>query len=275
MNNKNWEVLYHYTSLESFLRIISQGYIALNDVIKSNDPAEGKYSIEILEKAYKELYREEKINQDQFDKIRGAFFDFREEEYCFGRLKHVVLSLSVCEPEFPLALWRSYGDNGCGCAIGISKEKLKEIGEKEGFTFGKMNYYKECELIDKYKRFWLSHVDDEDSKLKNEILKEYKDGYFIKRRENNYENEWRLIYTGLDLDDFLLMPENVPESIDAYARRDDIVLFYKLSIKEPDTIIDNVYIGPNCKVTDNEMRLLLMKKDIGHISVSHDDTVMR
>ena len=36
----DWQVLYHYTSLKSFERIIKSGYISLNDIIKSNDPAE-------------------------------------------------------------------------------------------------------------------------------------------------------------------------------------------------------------------------------------------
>ena len=35
------DLLYHFTSLEGFERIIKNGYLAMTDIIKSNDPAEG------------------------------------------------------------------------------------------------------------------------------------------------------------------------------------------------------------------------------------------
>lgn len=47
-----WQVLYHYTSLKSFERIVKNGYISLNDIIKSNDPAEGFFAFAALKEAY-------------------------------------------------------------------------------------------------------------------------------------------------------------------------------------------------------------------------------
>ena len=271
---KKGEVLFHYTSLESFFRIVTTGFIALNDVLKSNDPAEGTYSIKMLEKAYIELYNEQCIDRQQYEKFHRAFFDFNMDEQCFDRLQHVVLSLSVCEPNLPLALWRAYGDNGRGAAIGISKKKLEEIGNKEGFAFEQIKYRSKEQLLKEYKEFWLAHKDDEEEELISEIDKQYINGYFIKREENSYECEWRLVYTGVDLRSYSVFEQEVPENIDAYPKQDDMVLYYKLAINK-EKIIDTICMGPQCKITDNEMRLLMDKYHLGSRSVCRDDTVMR
>lgn len=211
MSEEKWQVLYHYTSLNGFQRILETGSLALADIIKSNDPAEGMYSLQMLQKAYQELYRDEEIDNDTYHRFHSVYFEFSETEKAFGRLQQAILSVSLCEPELPLALWRTYGDNGRGISLGISKEKLKEIGEREDFSFRAIEYLPEKEMITKYKAFWKSHIQSQEDELKNAIEKQYLEGYFIKRPENAYEREWRLVYKGLNFGDYLLVPPRSPE----------------------------------------------------------------
>ena len=240
-NETDWEVLYHYTSLPGFFRILSSGVIALCDITKSNDPAEGVYSLQMMKKAYSELERREEIDDNTYRRFHKSFFLFSEMESTFGRLQQTALSLSVCEPELPLALWRAYGDNGCGIALGISKQKMQEIGKREGFGFKAVQYYSEKEMLEKYCEFWKNHINDNEEALKDALSEQYFNGYFIKRKENAFEREWRLIYSGLRLDDYCILSPQVPENMNAYVRRDDLVIYYELSLKE-EHILDTVVL---------------------------------
>lgn len=79
-DSTDWEVLFHYTSLMNFERIIRNGYIALCDIIKSNDPAEGYFAFDALKHAYRELYQEEVIDRNTYDKLHRVYIDFSEGE---------------------------------------------------------------------------------------------------------------------------------------------------------------------------------------------------
>lgn len=53
-----------------------------------------------------------------------------------------------------------------------------------------------------------------------------------------------------------------------------MVAFYKMPI-QPDQLIEHIYIGPQCKVTCNEMKLFLSKYKVKYGSVQGDGIVMR
>lgn len=270
----DWQVLYRYTSLKSFERIIKSGYISLNDIIKSNDPAEGFFAFDALKEAYKSLYRDDKIDRRTYDKLHRSYFDFSEGETAFGRFQHTILSISFCEPEFPLALWRCYGDNGKGICFSISKKRLTELGEKDNFRFAKIEYLTQNKLLDRAKEFWLVNSRKSETELHKELENFYINGYFIKRKENEYEREWRLAYTGINLNEYFLIPCSVSNEVDMFMRDDDMVAFYKIPI-QPEQLIEHVYIGPQCKITPNEMKLFLSKYKVEHNGVLSDGIVMR
>lgn len=270
----DWQVLYHYTSLKGFERIIKSGYISLNDIIKSNDPAEGFFAFDTLKEAYISLHKDNKIDERTYDRLHRACFDFAESETAFGRFQHAILSISFCEPEFPLALWRCYGDNGRGICFSISKKRLAELGEKNNFKFAKIEYLTQDEMFDRAKEFWHENFGKPEEELHKKLEDFYINGYFIKRKENAYEKEWRLAYTGIDLKEHCLVPHSVPNEVDAFMRDDDMVTFYKMPI-QPDQLIEHVYIGPQCKITQNELKLFLSKYNIKHNGVLSDTIVMR
>ena len=274
MNPQEPAVLFHFTSLNSFQRIISTGMITLADIIKSNDPAEGVYSLKMMKEAFIKLRRNEEIDDTQYRRIYSILYDFHEEETAFERLQQVVLSISFCCSQYPLALWKSYGDNGRGIAIGIARKTLEQLGQEDDFEFKQVSYYTEEEMLSYYKCFWKEHLNDQVEELRLALRKEYMDGYFIKHQENAYEEEWRLVYTGVNLVDYSILGPKVPEALDAYLKSDDIVLFYKIPISKK-RIIEYVLIGPQCKITTNEMNWYLTKNHIDSCNVFKDKTVMR
>ncbi len=270
----DWQALYHYTSLKGFERIVKNGYIAMNDIIKSNDPAEGFFAFDALRNAYSSLYRDEEIDRETYHKLHNIFFVFSENETAFDRFQQTVLSISFCEPELPLALWRSYGDNGKGICFCISKERLIEIGKQQGFSFRQIEYLTEKEMEVRARKFWKENKEKSEEDLTALLKDFFINGYFIKRAENSFEKEWRLAYIGLNLESYSILTQTVPDEIDAFMRDDDIVIYYKLRINA-EQLIEYIYLGPQCKIRMNEMKLFLFKNKISHNGVLNDGTVMR
>lgn len=270
----DWQALYHYTSLKSFERIIKSGYISLNDIIKSNDHAEGFFAFDALKEAYKLLYRNDRIDKRTYEKLHKVCFDFSGSKTAFGRFQHAILSISFCEPELPLALWRCYGDNGKGICFSISKKRLTELGEKDNFRFARIEYLTQNEMLDRAKEFWLVNSQKSEDELHKELENFYINGYFIKRKENEYEREWRLAYTGINLNEYCLIPCSVSDEVDMFMRDDDMVDFYKIPIRH-EQLIEHVCIGPQCRITHNEMKMFLSKYKVECCGVTSDDIVMR
>lgn len=276
MERNKWDQIYHFTSLKNLERIARTGYIALTDVIKSNDPAEGIYVLETLKQSYQKLWRDGEITEKQYLRLHQLFFDFVENEKTGGRLQQMVLSLSFCEPDFPLALWRAYGDQGRGAAIGIAKEKLEQLGQKRGFRFQQVQYYDEKELVRQQQEFWRIHLGDTNEALQAALREQYICGYFMKREENSYEKEWRLIYTGFSLEKYMIprLEPEVPSELDAYAKGDDLVFYYKLPVNQ-ERLIECILLGPQCKVKACEMLAFLKKHHIQNMGISYAAEIMR
>ena len=231
--------------------------------------------LETLKQSYQKLWRDGEITEKQYLRFHQLFFDFVENEKTGRRLQQMVLSLSFCEPDIPLALWRAYGDQGRGAAIGIAKEKLEQIGQKRGFRFQQVQYYDEKELIYRQQEFWRTHLGDTDESLQAALSEQYICGYFTKREENSYEKEWRLIYTGFSMKNYN-MPRLEPEisdELDAYAKGDDLVFYYKLPVNQG-RLIEHIRLGPQCKVKAGEMLAFLKRHHIPNMGVTYAPEIM-
>ena len=149
-----------------------------------------------------------------------------------------------------------------------------ELGARDNFRFSKIEYLTQDEMLDRAKKFWLENSEKSEEELSKQLGNFYIKGYFIKRKENEYEREWRLAYTGINLEEYCLIPRSVPDEVDMFMREDDMVAFYKIPIR-PDQLIEHIYIGPQCKITHNEMKLFLSKYEVKHNGVLSDGIVMR
>lgn len=270
-----WEVLYHYTSLDTFVNIIRNREFRLYDITKSNDPLEGKYILQSLETSYRKLYQEEKIDKAKYMLVHRAFFHFTEELNSCGRMVDFCGSASFCVPSHELTMLRCYGDNGKGVAIGVPISVLKSLTSNPDIEFKKIRYISAKELETKCDQFWLEmlnkydilgmdYTEDGLAPLLSELKQYYRDGFFVKDIVNCDEEEYRLLVYKKDLFKFSLptLVDSIDENIDFYCGNGDLKAYYKLplqSSEEDGFTISDVIPGPLCKATTTEINVFLRK----------------
>ena len=271
MENK---LLYHYTSLKSFCEIIRNRQFRLFDITKSNDPLEGIFLIDAIKEAILNMYRNDDLTEEQYHIANRAFFEFEAEIYTNRRLNFIYAVMSFCEPEHELSLWRGYGDNGKGVAIGVSEDTLKNIANDiDNMEFKRVIYLSDKEVKDKAEEFWKGLVANDEivgtengiEKIKDELFKKYEESYFIKHSANKDENEYRLLYRAAELKDYIIpfFMGELPPEIDFHVLADDIKLFYNLELfQNGKNIINDIVIGPLCKIERLEANMFMQKNGI-------------
>lgn len=273
---KECEVLFHYTSLDTFVNIIKTKKLRLYDVTKSNDPLEGTYMIQALEEAYQRLYHEEKINKNEYMLAHRAFFHFQKDLIYQGRSKDFYGAASFCIPKHELLMLRSYADNGRGVAMGVPIKALKRLADANPqFTFRKIEYLSSKEINHRAIGFWLEKIKLRDIRVSciNEAslqpivskLKEYyHQSYFLKDKVNEDEEEYRLLFHYEDLFDLCLpgIGRNVPENIDFISTNGDLKAYCDIFVGDRDKAplyFSNVIIGPQCEATASEVQTFLCR----------------
>lgn len=267
------KILYHYTSLRTFYEIIRNKEFRLFDITKSNDPLEGIFLINAIKKAYLNMYKNSELTKQQYHIAHRSFFDFESEIYTGGRLNVVYAAMSFCEPEHELSLWRGYGDNGKGIAVGISFDILKKIADDiENMEFKKITYLSDKEIENIAKSFWndiFAHkifgTEKCIGRIKDELLKQYEESYFIKHDANKDENEYRLLYRAAERKNCMIpfLMEEIPQKVDFHVLDDDIKLFYSLELfQHGKSIINNIKIGPLCKADNLYINMFMKKNDV-------------
>lgn len=287
---RNWEVLYHYTSLDTFMNIIKTKKFRLYDVTKSNDPLEGTYMLQALENTYQSLYREEKISKDECTLAHRAFFYFKEELMSQGRFKDFCGAASFCVPAHELLMLRSYAGNGKGVALGVPRKTLETLSKNnQQLTFKEMEYLSAREVDYRATDFWLekikfwktkvSDIDEESLRpLINEIKKYYYQSYFLKDKVNEDEEEYRLLFCCEDLFELCLpgIGKAVSQDIDFISSNGDLKAYYEIPIGDRDQAqfyFSDVVIGPQCGATISEVQTFLCRYGIKGCNVSKNSWV--
>ncbi|MCU4163929.1 DUF2971 domain-containing protein [Carboxylicivirga caseinilyticus] len=189
-------ILYHYTSVDTFLKIFKEGTknicLRATHAAYFNDPYEGKYTVELLEESFR------KYEEDNNIKERKQGMNQLVINFIHSALGEPYL-LSFSEHPDSLTMWRAYGDNGNGIAIGFDKYVIGSNPEEKP----------NVNLIDclydesKIKAILQTHWDKVYNNYKiNEgktsyhgspIFPIYNKFYFgFKRKEYAIEAEWRL-----------------------------------------------------------------------------------
>lgn len=280
-----WEVLYHYTSLDAFVNIIKGKEFRLFDITKSNDPLEGTYMIQALEESYVRLYRSEKITRDEYLLAYRSFLEFSEDVYSHNRLKDFYAAASFCIPHHELTMLRSYADNGKGVALGVPIKILEGLSSKlPGVQFKKVEYLSPKGIAEYADKFWIEHIRKHKNIIKNineetlspfaeEIKACYEAGYFLKHDVNKDEEEYRLLYHYDDLFYSYLpgLGEDVPKEIDFVSGNSILKAYYKIPVgTEEDGLFyfSDILSGPLCGASSNEMCAFLRRYGISHCNVS-------
>lgn len=109
------ETLYHYTSADGLLGILSSKSLWMTELRYMNDLFELQYSRNLIEKRFSVKFNEPELSEIQKDFINRISKSFDPFSYS-GKS---VFSTSFCEDGNLLSQWRAYRGSGGGYAIGI------------------------------------------------------------------------------------------------------------------------------------------------------------
>lgn len=189
------KILYHYTSLETLVKILDvkeeQITLRATDIRFLNDPSEYLFGRNFIYDSLKKYERKNKINRN--DSIRNNIKKIEE----FGdKNGYTPFVISFSEDDNNLPMWRTYGKDGLGIAIGFDFNSIENP-----INISKEHYILKCEYDDKK---ILKKLDDFWSNNYNTIRTESAPVFFslaqiikhlnisIKCPEYIYEKEWRL-----------------------------------------------------------------------------------
>jgi hypothetical protein len=192
--------LFHYTSTEGLVGIVTSRTFFLSDMMASTDQTEIRYGIDILRETIEQLFGES--GNDPFLRpLVGFFKGLSSDDPWF------VHAICFCAGDDVLTQWRGYSSAG-GCAIGVDFTKLKEKAREPRFGLARMLYAsnKQREIIRRIiscgQRFYptvlkANQQEDEDTDLRADLLNEvaallFKSSFRFKHPAFSSENEWRL-----------------------------------------------------------------------------------
>lgn len=272
-------VLYHFMSLATFSSILHSGVFKLFDVSKSNDPLECKFHMSALENMYREMYRDDSIDEKTYHKFHKNYYIFSEEHKALGGNRDVIMTGSFCTLSHELSKWRAYGDNGKGIAIGVSKNTLSYIANEYNIELKKVKYMTVSEMNHHAREFWKSCVEFQDVDIQKLLEKYLIEGYFFKEKANEDEEEYRLL-SKYDMSTHTLpgIVWDVPQSIGIEEVNNQLKVCTNINIKKQyngNGFIQFINIGPQCGASSLEIQLLGNKLGYSFNGIERSRIMMR
>ena len=283
MNN----TVYHYCSVDTFLKIITNKELWLTDVTKSNDSKELQL---VFDKLTDEL--EQRTNAQNFNDNFVPLSLFKEFLLNF---KSTELLYHVCcfsKDADSLNQWSMYADNATGIAIGFDStyfSKLKNYNNHISFckveysldSFIKKLYNKIEQLTKMYK-----NAPENDYSWFIEFVRYIIDDilkitYIYKNASFYQEHEYRLVYNSkpcivcntFEEDSVSYNQEinnheidfscgAVLKNISYYKSRGKLITYRPLHFNNMNSIINEIVIGPKSLVTEHDIEMLLISNGI-------------
>jgi hypothetical protein len=200
---ENDKILFHYTSLEGLLGILSSKTPSIwaTNILYLSDASELNYALRLL----KEQIRNFQKGLGNALMPEYMFFqrlmEFIEEEDFIptGRLGYYICSFS--QEEDLLSQWRGYCPKGIGVSLGFKFSKLKECSRSSGFLIKRCVYKENKQLeqlrkliIRTYNQIKIIDTNEKERKLRLDfILKFIKLAPTFKHPKFEAEREWRII----------------------------------------------------------------------------------
>jgi len=235
--------VYHYTSLETFTKIIND---ATNESLKFrashidflNDFTEHTIALSLLKKKLIEYDNsiDKEVKKDFQTKLNDnsmSFFSYEE----IDDLSPYIISFSERWDNLPM--WITYGNKSKGIAIGFDKEKLSKIDEYkfEKCVYESLEYeqylnenIKQIHSCIHINSYFISFSSGFDNKL---LKQHYKFLPILKNKSFNYENEYRLI-----------IPSKVLEKEELKFQTSDSLLKPYKEISIPFECLTEIVLGP-------------------------------
>lgn len=258
------KTIYHYCSVEAFMKIVASGKFWLSHVQTTNDSLEDRMYAKCIRQICDEVSTTMPDYKDLFDKITKSYVKKSDFPYIgsFSREKD------------KLSQWIAYGDNGQGICMGfdlskfsffdIAREKHGQgepaicidevtygLDQDEGFI---RNLFITSDILrNKYK------LDDEEiEKSALQLLELF--SVFTKNAPFEDEAEVRMVYFP-NYHEILYRltnseaPENIRLPIQFRTKNSEIISYFAYPL--PQGCISEITLGPKCKTDFKQLTLFL------------------
>lgn len=253
------DLVYHYCSIESFIKIVEGKSLKFSDIKKSNDDKE----IELLWQYYSEYI--EKNSSNPY--VKSSLNYFKEEQMnatdflvcCFSNTKDA------------LHLWNCYANKGV--AIGFRKDALIEWSKSIAFLNNgiyrredKDNSFAIYDDVKYYEKSDIENFISEQCKGIELITNKFQDIFykapFCKTNFWEEEHEWRIVLPIIYSEklDLSTIPDDVivPETIDIKAALDSQFGFKTYCLVPIDTsMVEEIILAPNCSANVSDVSKIL------------------
>jgi hypothetical protein len=269
MASKKNDILYHYTSISTLLKILDSDpeqkiCVWATHAKYFNDPYEYNLAISLLKRSLSRFEKENSKKGNKSEKLSKKAIS------SFGIIAGSPFILSLSENADDLTMWRTYGTNGEGVAIGFDKKELQLYAESQNITNTRLLKceYRENAVLTGLTRYWSAVYDDINfvsgrTKISSlRLLFDISNFCFsFKKSEYKNEKEWRLC-------------KNEMESKNIFFLEKGGVLIPYVKHIFPKEIIKRIIVGPcvNKKMTqesiDNFLRVRKFVADKGFLKMS-------
>jgi len=250
---KTFDYVYHYTSIDSFMKIMQSNQLWFSHASFLNDPLEIAFGIDVIVNILEKKKDEYPIVLSIINKQRNIY-----KEMSLDLTRNLVFIFSFSEFSDKLSSWIQYGDDGYGVCLQfiqpllMNKISSQDTGYNNGIFFPIQYYSNEYlpnsnniigfneAIIDYYKGMEIFINDEGMEKEPNvqrtlyEMTKSF--ACFIKNDFHSDEKEWRyVIFSGVGDNNIIIVPAEHGAK-----------MFYKVSFTNDKIIslLNEIIIGP-------------------------------
>ncbi len=242
--------VYHYCSVETFHKIITNRELWLTDITKSNDNKELQLAYDTLKKMLDARLKKCKDSNNIISTFQNAVSKSEKNSECMENLIKIN-ALESCVEIFEgckffdklfhiccfsgesdsLSQWAMYADDGKGVAIGFNSDMFMNYERATELDFRKVDYSLDqfIDKVDKEIDYVLSvygkNNETNDKCLKNfayfiidEVINK---AYYYKNKSFEQENEFRLVYNSKPFENKV---ENGLEIREQYLKNEEDIL---------------------------------------------------
>lgn len=253
------ELVYHYCSFETFLKIIQTQTIRFSDIMKSNDRQEIIFLWDEFCKYYQNL---KNLQKTDFRCISSKFF----KNQMLDNTTFLASCFSSAEDQ--LHMWCQYAKKGV--AIGFEKDALEKWSKKILLLDNKIYYSEEnlennmvsCGIVNYRSRdevsSFISEVCDGKPLVTDNLEEIFVKACFFKNDFWKEEQEWRIIFPIYDF----LQNENYKLGYNEASKIEflpDKYFGFKTScnVKFNPLIIKKIILAPDCKSSECDVEKIL------------------
>lgn len=275
-------MVYHYCSLDTFLKIIQNKSLRLSDIGKSNDYTELIYMENMIREEF-----EKKIETAAIDDERRSGL-LALEEFTRNKMLESAHLYAVCfsRERDLLSQWRGYANGGMGIAIGFSKEILQSVNEERyGLVFKKV-CYREKEQREFAGREAQIIID---TMQRKNIFASFAEVYendianigCMKQPGFSEEKEWRLcigISPEMRIGQKGKFKDFILSEVKTQCIREQLITYFDLSFENIcNEFVKEIIIGPSAKVTERDIytNLLMNGFDANNIQIIKSQVTYR